>query len=84
MAVFTAESAGSTGMKEYLITLDSFQPQKNSFALKTGTLALLQLKLANLRPSPPNRQQLPVWKSIQSLSTHYNHKRTHLLKKLEL
>ena len=47
MAVFTAESAGFTGMKEYSIVLNSFQPQKSSFASKTGTLVLLWPKLAN-------------------------------------
>jgi hypothetical protein len=47
MAVFTAKSAGSTGMKEYSIILNSFQPLKNSFASKTGTLVLLWQKLAN-------------------------------------
>ena len=47
MAVFTAESAVYTGMRGYSIILNSFQPQKNSFASKTGTLALLWPKLAN-------------------------------------
>ena len=39
MAIFTAESAGFNGMKEYSIILNSFQPQNNSFASKTGILA---------------------------------------------
>ena len=47
MAVFTAKSAGFTDMKEFSIILNSFQPLKNSFASKTGTLVLLWLKLAN-------------------------------------
>ena len=47
MAVFTAESAVYTGMRGYSIILNSFQPLKNSFASKTGTLALVWPKLAN-------------------------------------
>ena len=47
MAIFTADSAGFTGMKEYLIVLNSFQPLKYSFASKNGTLVLLWPKLAN-------------------------------------
>ena len=34
MALFTAESAGYTGMRDYSIILNSFQPQKNPFASK--------------------------------------------------
>ena len=36
-------------MRDYSIILNSFQPQKNSFAPKPETLALLQSKLGKWR-----------------------------------
>ena len=64
MALFTAKSAGYTGMRDYSIILNSFQPQKNPFASKTGTLALLQPKLAKWRFLPQNRRDIPVREGI--------------------
>ena len=58
-------------MRGYSIILNSFQPQKNSFALKTGTLALLQLKLAE-------------WRFLQPIGRLYWHERVFNLSKLIL